>query len=56
MLFVLGRVWGTEGTQSLAGTTDLDVEQAVPQEGDVPALERGEAGDVLILPQRYGTH
>jgi hypothetical protein len=39
----------TEGAQALARPAGLDVEQVAAQEVDVPVLERGEAGDVLVL-------
>jgi hypothetical protein len=48
-LVVLSGVGVAEGAQALAGAAGLDVEQVAAQEVDVPVLERGEPGDVLVL-------
>lgn len=48
-LGVLDGVRVPEGTQALAGAAGLDVEPVAAREVDVPVLERGEPGDVLVL-------
>jgi hypothetical protein len=49
LCFVLDGLRVPEGAQAPAGAAGLDVEQVAAQEVDVPVLERGEAGDVLVL-------
>jgi hypothetical protein len=45
----VGGVRVPQRTQTSAGAAGLDVEQVAAQEVDVPVLERGEPGDVLVL-------
>ncbi|MER5895514.1 hypothetical protein [Streptomyces sp. NPDC001876] len=54
VLVVFDGVRGPERAQALAGSAGLDVEQVAAQEVDVSVLERGEAGDVLVLDVMLG--